>query len=70
MHNNKKILKLIWEVLAMPRFCELYPGICLTTLEKAWKTSVRAAVRTSQADTVQYRKNEQHNTKKKISNKE
>ena len=22
----------------MPRLCELYPGICLTTEEKAWKT--------------------------------
>jgi len=21
----------------MPRLCELYPGICLTTEEKAWK---------------------------------
>jgi hypothetical protein len=24
-------LKLIWEVRAVPRLCELYPGICLTT---------------------------------------
>ena len=23
---------------AVPRLCELYPGICLTTEEKAWKT--------------------------------
>ena len=22
----------------MPRLCELYPGICLTTEEKAWKS--------------------------------
>ena len=22
----------------MPRLCELYPGICLTTEEEAWKT--------------------------------
>jgi hypothetical protein len=22
---------------AVPRLCELYPGICLTTEEKAWK---------------------------------
>jgi hypothetical protein len=28
---------LIWEVRAVPRLCELYPGICLTTEEKAWK---------------------------------
>jgi len=24
-------------VRAVPRLCELYPGICLTTEEKAWK---------------------------------
>jgi hypothetical protein len=28
---------------AVPRLCELYPGICLTTEEKAQKTSVRLA---------------------------
>jgi hypothetical protein len=26
-----------WEVRAVPRLCELYPGICLTTEGKAWK---------------------------------
>jgi hypothetical protein len=26
---------------AVPRLCELYPGICLTTEEKHGKTSVR-----------------------------
>jgi hypothetical protein len=26
-----------WEVRAVPRLCELYPGICLTTEEKALK---------------------------------
>jgi hypothetical protein len=30
-----------WEVRAVPRVCELYPGICLTTEEKHGKTSVR-----------------------------
>jgi hypothetical protein len=25
-------------VLAVPRLCGFYPGICLTTEEKAWKT--------------------------------
>ena len=30
-------------VRAVPRFDELYPGICLTTEEKARKTSVRVA---------------------------
>jgi hypothetical protein len=24
-----------WEVRAVPRLCELYPGICITTEEKA-----------------------------------
>jgi hypothetical protein len=33
IHNKKK--KKIWEVRAVPRLCELYPGICLTTEEKA-----------------------------------
>jgi hypothetical protein len=28
---------------AVPRLCELYPGICLTTEEKHGKTSVRVA---------------------------
>jgi hypothetical protein len=45
IHNNQKIgtykqstnLKLIWEVQAMPRLYELYPGICLTNEEKSWK---------------------------------
>jgi hypothetical protein len=27
-----------WEVRAVPRLCDLYPGICLTTKEKARKT--------------------------------
>jgi hypothetical protein len=26
-----------WEVRAVPRLCDLYPGICLTTVEKARK---------------------------------
>jgi hypothetical protein len=41
-------------VRAVPLFCKLYPGICLTTEEKARKPSVSVATRTSQADTVQY----------------
>jgi hypothetical protein len=35
-HNNYKEKN--WEVPAVPRLCELYPGICLTTEEKARKT--------------------------------
>jgi hypothetical protein len=27
-----------WEVQAVPRLCDLYPGICLTTEEKAQTT--------------------------------
>jgi hypothetical protein len=33
----KKIYRLIWEVRAVPRLWELYPGICLTNEEKARK---------------------------------
>jgi hypothetical protein len=29
-----------WEVRAVPRICELYPGICLTTEEKARKNLI------------------------------
>jgi hypothetical protein len=36
IHNNKKN----WEVRAVPRLCELYPGICLTTEEKVRGNSV------------------------------
>jgi hypothetical protein len=57
-------------VRAVPRLCELYPGICLTTVEKHRKLSVRVAARTSQADTVQYQNNEQYNTQNKRSNTE
>ena len=32
-----RITQLICEVRAVPRLCELYPGICLTTEEKARK---------------------------------
>jgi hypothetical protein len=28
-----------WELRAVPRLCELYPSICLTTYEKHGKTS-------------------------------
>jgi hypothetical protein len=37
IHNNKKKRKKKWEVRAVPRLCELYPGISLTTEEKAQK---------------------------------
>jgi hypothetical protein len=35
IRNNKKKKK--WEVRAVPRLCELYPGICLATEKKARK---------------------------------
>jgi len=31
-------------VRAVPRLCELFPGICLTTEEKDGKTSVRVVI--------------------------
>jgi hypothetical protein len=68
--KKSKNLKLNWEVRAVPRLCELYPGIRLTTGEKNGKTSVMVAARTPQTETVQYKKNEQYNTQKKNSNKE
>jgi hypothetical protein len=37
IHKNQKNLKLILEMRAVPRICELYPGICLTTEEKVRK---------------------------------
>ena len=45
MTQNKQYIeqhKNFGRVRAMPRLCGFYPGICLTTEEKAWKkTSVR-----------------------------
>jgi hypothetical protein len=54
----------------VPRICELYPEICLKIEKKHGKTSARIAARTTQADTVQYKNNEQYNTQKKNSNTE
>jgi precorrin-6B methylase 2 len=36
IHNNKKEKN--WDVWAVPRLCELCPGICLTTEKKSLKT--------------------------------
>jgi hypothetical protein len=43
IHNNykEKNWDVKWEAWAVPRLCELYPGICLTTEEKTRKTSAR-----------------------------
>jgi hypothetical protein len=35
--KKKKNWEVNWEVQAVPRRCELYHGICLTTEEKAQK---------------------------------
>jgi hypothetical protein len=51
-----KFHRLIWEVRDVPRLWELYLGICLTTEENA--------------DTVQYKNNEQYNTQNTNSNTE
>jgi hypothetical protein len=49
----------IWEVQAVSRLCQLYPGICLTTEEKAHKTLSQGSSSTPQADTAQYKNNEE-----------
>jgi hypothetical protein len=43
-------------------------AFALQMRKKHGKTSVRVAARTSQADTAQYKNNEQYNTQKKNSN--
>jgi hypothetical protein len=43
-------------------------AFALLLRKKHGKTSVRVAARTAQADTVQYKNNEQYNTEKKNSN--
>jgi hypothetical protein len=35
-------------VQAVPRLCEFYPGICLTTEEKAWKNLIQGKKNISQ----------------------
>jgi murein DD-endopeptidase MepM/ murein hydrolase activator NlpD len=51
----------IWEVRAVPRLCELYPGICLRTEEKARKTSVRVA-QYKNNEKAQYTEEKQYTT--------
>jgi hypothetical protein len=46
-------LKLIWEVRAVPRLCELYPGVCLTTEEKARKNLARCCLITEVLTKIQ-----------------
>ena len=37
IHRTTQITTNVERVRAVPRLCEFYPGICLTTEEKAWK---------------------------------
>jgi hypothetical protein len=50
----------------VPRLCELYPGICLTTEGTSRKTSARVVSRATQADSAQkknkYNKRTEYNT--------
>src|SRR5215510_9566737 len=55
---TKYIERRIWEVRSVPRLCELYIGICLTTEEKHGKTSVREA-QYKNNEKAQYKNNEQ-----------
>jgi len=59
----KYIVRGNWEVRAVPRLVELYPGICLTTEGKARKkTSVRVA-QYQNNEQRHYKSNEQHHTR-------
>jgi hypothetical protein len=57
-------------VWAVPVLASYNPAFALQLRKKHGKTSVRVAARTSQADTVHYKKNKQYNTQKKNSNTE
>jgi hypothetical protein len=60
----------MWKCGPCPVFASYTLAFALQLRIKHGKTSVRVAARTSQTDTVQYKKNEQYNTQKKNSNKE
>jgi hypothetical protein len=68
IHNNKK--KKFGKCGPCPVFASYTLEFVLKLRKKHGKTSVRVAARTSQADTVQYKNNEQYNTQKKCSNTE
>jgi hypothetical protein len=69
MHNNKKI-NYFGKCLPCPVFASYTLEFALQLKKKRGKTSVRVAARRSQADTVQYKYNEEYNTQKKNSNTE
>jgi hypothetical protein len=56
------------ESMGRPVFASYALSFALRLRKKHGKPSVRVAARTSQTDTVQYKKNEQYNTQKKNSN--
>jgi hypothetical protein len=69
IHNNKKLTNFGSAGRALS--LQFIPWHLLYNRgKKHVKTSVMVAARTSQADTVQYKNNEQYNTQKKNSNTE
>jgi hypothetical protein len=69
IHNNKKLTN-FWKCGPCPVFASYTLAFALQLREKHGKTSARVAARTTQADTVQYKNNEQYNTQKKNNNTE
>jgi hypothetical protein len=73
VHNNQKIGAYITPNKFKTNFwkcgpCPVFASYTLTfALQLRNKNGIRVAARTSQADTVQYKKNEQYNTQKKNS---
>jgi hypothetical protein len=68
IHNNNKIY--FGKCGPCPVFASYTLAFTLQLRKKHRKPSVRVAARTSQADIVQYKKNEQYNTQKKSRNTE
>jgi hypothetical protein len=64
IHNNHKI-KHIGKYGPCPVFASYTLAFALQLRKKHGKPSVWVAARTTQADTVQYKNNEQYNTQKK-----
>ena len=66
MKQLRKNYRLIGEVWSVPRLCELYPGICLTTEEKARKNlsqgSRRVPVGTMKTECTEQNKRNNKNT--------
>jgi hypothetical protein len=67
MNNKQNTNNKFGRVLAVPSLCELYPGICLTTEEKARKTLSQGSRRNSKnahyQDTHPYTHTHPHITK-------